>query len=201
MFVHDIKKKSTIQVSVATGGHQVRTLHGRGAKDPGISADGRHVAFSSFESAFVAGDTNDVSDVFMHDIDKNKTIRVSVATGGRQSEKDSFSRHPLAGAPISGDGRFIAFQSNDGTLVEGDTNGAPDIFVHDVKKNATTRVSVSSDGSQGIPVDGFDAVPGTSSAHGFTDFPSISSNGRYVTFQSAYPNLVPNDTNFRARPF
>ncbi|MGH2754207.1 MAG: TolB family protein [Actinomycetota bacterium] len=194
VFVHDIKKKSTIRVSVATGGDQVGTLYG--AKYPAISPDGRHVAFSSSESAFVPGDTNGVFDVFMHDIDENKTIRASVATGGRQSENASFNEHPLAGTSISDDGRFIAFQSNDGTLVEGDTNGAPDIFVHDVKKNETTRVSVSSDGSQGIPVDGFDSVPGTTSATGFTDFPSISSDGRYVTFQSAYPNLIPNDTNF-----
>ena len=38
---------------------------------------------------------------------------------------------PSTAPRISGDGRFVAFQSSAANLVPGDTNSAPDIFVHD----------------------------------------------------------------------
>jgi Tol biopolymer transport system component len=81
---------------------------------------------------------------------------------------------------ISGDGRYVAFMSRATNLVSGDTNGADDVFVHDLQTGQTERVSVSSTAAQGL---------GSSSS------PNISSDGRYVVFSSSAINLVSGDTN------
>src|SRR5262245_10712203 len=54
-----------------------------------VSADGRFVAFASLASNLVPGDTNGVSDVFVHDRLTGTTERVSVDSRGRQGDGDS----------------------------------------------------------------------------------------------------------------
>ena len=108
-----------------------------------ISADGRFVAFSSYASNLVPGDTNGWYDVFIHDRQTGRTQRVSVSSGGAQGNGNSNS------PGISADGRFFAFASAAGNLVPGDTNNLADVFVHDRQTGETQRVSVSSGGAQG----------------------------------------------------
>jgi serralysin len=105
--------------------------------------------------------------------------RVSVDSAGNQAIGNSVS------PSISADGRFVAFESNASNLVPGDTNNKDDIFVRDVLTNTTTRVSVNSAGNQGNS--------------GFSLFPSISADGRFVAFDSNASNLVPGDTNNTSR--
>src|SRR5213595_159425 len=96
-----------------------------GSGGPAISADGRFVAFASYASNLVPGDTNGVADVFVHDRQTGTTKRVSVNSAGTQGNGGS-------GSPaISADGRFVAFSSYATNLVPGDTNGVVDVFVHD----------------------------------------------------------------------
>ncbi len=102
------------------------------------------------------------------------TTRVSVASDGEQGIDQS--DYPS----ISDDGRYAAFRSEANNLVSGDTNGYGDVFVHDRQTDATTRVSVASDGAQG---------------NDNSRFPSISADGRYVAFYSFASNLVGGDTN------
>jgi Tol biopolymer transport system component len=83
-------------------------------------------------------------------------------------------------ASISGDGRYVAFRSDATNLVPGDTNGATDIFVHDMVTGKTTRVSVSSSGAQ---------------ANGASFAPAISADGSAVAFSSDATNLVPGGTS------
>ena len=54
-----------------------------------------------------------------------KTTRVSVNSEGVQGNRRSW--YPS----ISGNGRFVAFQSEANNLVAGDTNGEADVFVRD----------------------------------------------------------------------
>ncbi|WP_309720851.1 hypothetical protein [Armatimonas sp.] len=107
------------------------------------------------------------------------TTRVSVATGGVQANGES----PYSGAKLSANGRFVAFRSVATNLVGAgnDTNGFSDIFVHDRATGITTRVSVATGGAQ--------AVGGNSNN------PSISADGRYVSFSSNATNLAAGDTN------
>ena len=170
VFVHDRKTGNTRRVSVTSGGAQ-----GNGSSfEPVISAGGRFVAFGSFATNLVPGDTNDYEDVFVHDRRTGKTWRVSVSSGGSQGNVYSY------GPAISPGGRFVAFSSSATNLVPRDTNDSGDVFVHDRRTGTTERVSVSSDGAQGNQQ---------------SSQPAISPGGRFVAFSSQATKLVPGDTN------
>jgi WD40 repeat protein len=160
----------TTRLSVSSSGEQADADSSR----PSISADGRYVAWNSIASNLVGGDTNGFTDIFVRDVLGNATSRVSVASDGTQG--NNYSDSPS----ISGDGRYVAFDSGATNLVSGDTNLMYDIFVHDALNNSTQRVSVSSSGAQ---------------ANGRSFFPHISADGRYVMFDSEATNLVSGDTN------
>jgi len=163
---------STTRVSVSSTGVQGND---ESRNTPtAISADGRYVAFYSFASTLVPGDTNGRSDVFVRDRVTGTTSRVSVSSSGGQGNKESFS------PAISADGRYVAFHSRATNLAPGDTNGTDDVFVRDRVTDTTTRVSVSSGGAQG---------------NGSSSGPAISPDGRYVAFISEASNLAPGDTN------
>jgi hypothetical protein len=84
------------------------------------------VAFYSFATNLVAGDTKNVIDVFMRDRSTGLTQRVSVTPGGIQADNASYE------PAISADGGHAAFISVATNLVAGDTNNFGDIFVHDL---------------------------------------------------------------------
>jgi Tol biopolymer transport system component len=146
----------------------------------------------------VAGDDNNLQDVFVWDRSSSSLARVPGADG-------DFA----AGPRISSDGRFIAFSSNTGIftwdrtssnvtrvaggdfgswavdmsgdggtvvftsreadLVPGDVCGAQDVFVWSRANRSTTRISSSSQ-------DSWD--------------PTVSADGTLVAFVSDFPNLV-----------
>ena len=143
---------------------------------PAISADGRYVAFYSVSDNLVPGDTNGYGDILVHDRVTSKTTRVSVATGGTQASWVSYVK-----PAVSADGRYVAFVSSAPDLVPGDRNGRPDAFIHDRSSGETTRVSVATDGAEG---DG-----------SFIYVVAMSSDGRFVAFDSASSTLVPDDSN------
>jgi hypothetical protein len=172
IFVRDRSAGTTTRVSVDSSGAQANSS----SSDPGISADGNVVSFTSNATNLVAGDTNLVSDVFVHDRASGATERVSIDSAG--TEADGVSVSCLLGP--SADGRFVAFYSSADNLVSGDTNATWDVFVRDRKTATTTRVSVDSSGSEG---DGGSVKPG------------ISADGELVAFSSTATNLVASDTN------
>lgn len=172
VFVRDRRAGTTRRVSVSSTGAQA---DGQAHSNARISADGRYVAFPSYATNLVPGDTNDNSDVFVRDLSTGQTSRVSVSSGGAQA--NGFSSFSLA---LSADGRYVLFDSEADNLVPGDTNGLRDVFLHDRRTGRTSRVSVSSGGGQ---------------ADHIRESPSISADGRYVAFDSFAGNLVPGDTN------
>jgi Tol biopolymer transport system component len=141
---------------------------------PWMSADGRVVAYDSDARTLVPGDGNGKRDVFIHDRVTGTTERVSVAGGGEEAGGDSLR------PTVSADGRHVAFWSRATNLVEGDTNGRSDAFVHDRVTGSTVLVSVAGDGTQG---------------NGDSARPVISGDGRLVAFESTASNLVPGDND------
>ncbi len=111
-----------------------------------------------------------------------QTERVNVANDGSEANGRSDR------AAISADGRYVAFVSEASNLVDGDTNGTGDVFVHDRLEGKTERLSTASDGTEG---NGYS---------GSMDFiwTAMSNDGRYVAFNSAASNLVSQDTNGRS---
>lgn len=85
---------------------------------PTISSAGDKVAFQSFATNLISGDTNGTADVFIRDVGSAITSRISTASDGAQS--DGFSGQPT----ISGSGRYVGFSSTADNLVAGDTNAS-----------------------------------------------------------------------------
>jgi len=192
-----------------------------GAADPAVSADGRFIAFSSWATNLVAGDTNGRWDVFVYDRETTAVERVSVTSLGQQVNGDSWDPH------LSADGRFVAFLSDASGLVRHDFNGTCDVFVHDRETGITECVSVGrrgpGNGASAYPTiigrhqphsrqrerpgNGASAYPtiiGRRQPHsrqrerpgnGSSAYPTISGDGRFVGFQSMASDLVDFDTN------
>lgn len=141
-----------------------------------IAADGSRIAWTSNGSGYLPGDTNGGTDVFVRDLPDGPVVRVSVAAGGGQANG------PSSAPAITPDGRFVAFASSASNLVDGDDNGATDVFVRDLLLGTTTLASVAASGAR----PGIGAVPAQA--------PSISADGGIVGFAAATP-LVPEDIN------
>ena len=170
VFVHDRQSGATARISQASGGDQ---SNGASSADA-ISADGRFVAFTSLASNLVAGDTNGFADVFAHDLQTGETTRVSVGSGATQGNQDSYR------GALTDDGRFVAFYSLASNLVEGDTSGFVDVFIHDRLTGDTSKASVDNAGVEG---------------NGDSWGQDISATGRYIIFRSDASNLVEGDSN------
>ncbi len=135
---------------------------------PSASRDGRFVAFASAASNLVPGDTNHRRDIFVRDVQAGTTSRVSVSSGGRQANLDSFN------PAISDDGRFVVFDSFATNLVPDDRGREGDVFLRDLESGTTTRVSRGIDGKE------------TDAGSGFA---TISGDGTVIAFESGATNL------------
>ena len=172
IFVHDRFWGNTTRVSVSSTGVQAN----HHSSTPAISPDGRYVAFASFATNLVAGDTNNEGDIFVHDRVTGTTVRVSTDTNGNQANHES--RNPSFG------GNLVCFDSFANNLVAGDTNQFPDVFTKDLTTGETRRVSLSFQGLE---------------ANSMSHESDISANGRFVTFASHATNLteIPDTNNFK----
>jgi Tol biopolymer transport system component len=158
--------------------------------NPSISSAGRYVAFNSFATNLVAGDTNGVKDVFVRDRTAGATTRVSVdnTNPGAQANGASYA---LGSTTISDDGRIVVFESDATNLVPGDTNGAGDVFVRDTVNNTTKRLSITSASGQPTTVSSEGAVSrdGTIAAFGSDGLEFVPDNpsGFYNVYSLAVP--------------
>lgn len=224
VFVRDLQTGTISIVSIASDG----TLGNAGSGAPAISSDGRYVAFSSSADNLVPGDTNNSSDIFVHDLQTGTTELISsfpdfegfpsssssptISGDGRYVAFTYYSdyteaeqiylydrqtgENKLISAPVGNisaqydssrdpviteDGRYIAFQSWSDVLIEGGNIYASNIFVYDQDTGTNSLVSVSSDGTQGDWTYSYN--------------PSISNDGRYVAFISDGDYLVPEKDN------
>jgi len=177
VYVRDTVDGTTTRVSRAVGGAEPNGQ----SMLPTISADGRWVSFSSTASNLVVGDANAAYDIFRTDLQTGVTIRVSIATGGGEAVGSSFV------SSISGDGRYVAFESNAAGLVVDDTNPDPDIYLHDASAGTTVRVSENRS-----------IAPQN---NGGSSAPSISADGAFVVFSSIGSLLVAGDANGRRDVF
>jgi Tol biopolymer transport system component len=173
VFVRDLQTGTTKLVSAARGGGT-----GNGASGaPAISAGGRFVSFASQASNLVAGDGNGVGDVFVRDLARGRTERVSIDSHGRQQNAAVEAPFQQV-SDVSGNGRYVVFDSDATNLVRQDANQHTDVFLRDRRRHTTVLVSASTLNVQGNN-DSFS--------------PLISSDGRIVAFQSLASNMAPGD--------
>lgn len=169
VFVRDVKRNRTLLVSRANGV----------SENPSMSADGRYVAFESTANNLNPADTDTARDVYVKDLRTGRTLLVSRAPGLDGVKGDGRAMNPA----ISADGRFVAFEFWRGSnLHPDDTDRKRDVYVRDLRTGETTLVS-RADGHQGVKQNG--------SAYD----PSISADGRLVSFETTARNLDPADTD------
>lgn len=190
-FVSDTNAATDIFIRDMQGGfNRLATINkdGTGAgdtasADPSISANGRRVAFTSGAGNLIPVDFNLTDDIFIYDMQTQVTKCASLAVSGGNGTGSSGSADPV----ISKDGSRVAYYSaaRDLTNIAIPADDARiNAYVYDLGLRSTSLVSIN--------------VAGNASGNGDSGFPvaahqrnlSISSDGRYVLFESRSSNLV-----------
>jgi Tol biopolymer transport system component len=139
--------------------------------DPVMSADARFIVFRTDEKLRSA-DKNTFVDLYLYDRKNKKFELISVGRNGKSEGSTTYQYNISA---INADGSVVAFATNNPALVSGDTNNALDVFVRNRNTGKTIRLTVNAAGQQ---------------ANGDSLNPSISGDGRFVTFFSRATNLA-----------
>ena len=137
-------------------------------RNPSVSADGSIVTFERVRAG------TSLVDLFAVDLNTGFETRVSGNLAGGVANGSSTT--PF----ISGDGRYVVFQSRASDLVPHDTNGVSDIFVRDRLLGVTMLVSANAQGRAG---------------NGASARPVLAADGRTVAFQSFASDLAGGDFN------
>lgn len=177
VFVHDRLTGVTRRISVGSDEKQAMGT----SLESAISAHGRYVAFASSEDGW-GGNGDGVVDVFMRDQHRGTTRLVSrVSPVAPNVGDDADSRTPS----ISANGRYVAFvgRAPDPQIVDEEIW---DVYVRDMVKGATEKVSVTAEGSTRTD---------------FNGEPVISADGKRVAFTSHAVDLVTGDANGMADVF
>ncbi len=155
---------------------------------PRISANGCHVTYQSAANNLVPNDNNFKGiDVFLSSrancadpTSRWLVKRVSVKAGKSSGDVGSDPNGESTFTDVSGDGRYVTFQSLATDLVAGTTTGTGNIFVRDMSTGVTRIVSHAAGGGR---------------ADGYSTRPTISQDGRFITYNSKAANLAPGATH------
>ena len=179
VFLRDRLLGTTRRVNVRSDGAQGRSGDAASAVAAAISANGDLVVFSSRQSDLVAGDGNLASDVFLHQISTGVTTRVVMGIAGAEPN-DAVSNPSL-----SGDGRFVVFESGATNLVANHLGGQH-VYLLDRNSGVIERISVT---------------PGGTASTGGSGNATVSDDGRFVAFESSADDLVASPGNGNAQLF
>ena len=172
LYLRDTQLAVTTLIDTATNGMGVLNS---GMAFPRMSADGRLVAFESFDTTLTANDSNNAYDVFVSNPAGN-TMELTSAHLPSVSSITPNGPSTLTSFSVSTNARYVAFYSEANNLVPSDTNGFRDVYVRDLLLGTNILVSVGTNG--------------VSPSSGLSTGAAISANGRYVAFTSSASNLV-----------
>ncbi len=173
VFVRDTMKGDTIAVSLGVNGAQSNG----DSSAPAISPDGRYVSFYSTATNLVAMHTSGKGDVYLRDLVSKTTRLVSLSGGSKGHEQNAAVPAPFAQvSAVSAAGRLVVFDSDATNLVPHDRNRHTDVFVRDMAAGTVRRASLATTDQE---------------ANSDSFAPSITADGRFVTFESFAQNLVP----------
>ncbi len=103
---------------------------------PALSRDGQTVAFCSWSKSWITPTVYNL-DVYARDNTTSTLERASRSRTGAQGSAPSW--YPA----VSGDGRYVAFDSDAENLIANDTNGLLDVFFFDRMTGLTTRIATT----------------------------------------------------------
>lgn len=166
VFVRDRTLGTTTLVSVSSNGTQANS----DSLDVAMSADGAVIVFSSGASNLTDGFTDPTAstDVFVRTGGITKRVSQNPATleiGDHNSDQPA----------ISGDGTVVAFSSSASNLVDVSVWSLTEVLVYSLVDDVIELASVATDGTQ---------------SQGYSGGPSLSYDGRYVTFDSDSTTLT-----------
>ena len=170
IFVRDRVASTTTRISLPTAGGQANGWSGI----PSISSDGRFVAFRSIATNLDPLDADPKPDIYRHDRLSGETVLVSHRLVPGTHPEGAFQ------SSVSQDGRYVAFDCWDDNLVPGDVNHTIDVYVRDMQTGTMELISVGNQGELGDDV---------------SDTPSISWDGRFVSFSSRAGNWFPGNVH------
>jgi hypothetical protein len=167
VFVRDVINGTTTLVSMSTNG-----TSGNGVSRGSVmTPDGRYVAFVSTASNLVTGDTNNIADVFVRDLQMGTTTLASV---GAESANSTSPTNSSESPEITPDGRYVAFYSTATNLVHGVTTSG-EIYVRDLIAGNTIWASTNAHAI-------FKSVTGSTNVVSCNY--NISDDGQFVAFEA-----------------
>jgi uncharacterized repeat protein (TIGR01451 family) len=184
VYLRDRVAGTTVRISVPLDGESGSNS---GSPSVAVAPGGPLVAFSSSANDLVDNDLDDASDVFVRDLSGATPVteRVSISSAETPQEfaGGGFGFGSMAPA-ITGDGRFVAFQSDAVNFTtQPQTGNFADVFVRDRVAGTTELASPRAGTPEG-------------EANGQSQGPDISPNGRFVSFASFATDLTdPADTD------
>lgn len=178
-----------------TGVTHAMTMNG--APVAAMTPDGGFVAFAGQTGSAYVWDSQSASRVYTNTSSVVSNIAISpqgnrlvyvAAAGLSAADRIAKTNRLIApglsgsrpGLRFSGDERFLAY-ANTAASVSMDTNGTYDVYLYDFETGANLLVSRGYDSSAALG--------------GVSDWPDISSDGRFVSYRSVATNIVPNDSN------
>jgi Tol biopolymer transport system component len=179
----DAQTGTNLNVSVALDGSFPTNSD---SDSPSVTPDGRYVVFMSNATNLTANPVINGFHIYRRDVQAATTQLIDVDTNGAGS-----ANLVMTIPVISSNGQFVAFDGFDGGLVNGDNNGASDVFVRDLNSDTTELVSTRANG----------LVPQTGDGLSSLAMPALSDDGQKLVFTSYADDLVPNDLNVASDVF
>jgi len=169
----------TEEIQLVTKSYDEGLANGWSYSSIDLSSNGKFVVFCSPASNLVENDINHVSDIFYADLSLGTIELVSITYDGLPSNNDSAPE-----VSISGDGRFVTFTSGATDLVQNYNSGG--VFIRDMSLEKTSLISLT---------------PNNEIPNGYSNYSSISNNGKHITFLSTASDLVVDDLNEKTDVF
>ena len=139
---------------------------------PAITPDGRYIAYCSEATNLGSGNHGAISNLFLYDSSVETTELIGTNSPVVKGQGS------CAHADISADGRYVVFEYG-ASLVNWQ-----DVFLYDRNSGVTSLISASPSGGE--------------SKYGYSWYPRISDDGRYVIFSSVLRNqFIPSPTDTR----
>ena len=174
VFVYDRVAGTNTRASVKADGSETPPSGGSG--NPSVSNDGRFVAFLTFSPDLVPGDTNaNEGDIVVKDMLTGAVEFASVDSNEALPATTPGTFFPR----ISGNGRYVVFESGASTLVADDTNGFIDVFLRDRVLGTTVRLSIS----------------GSTEGNGDSFIPTITDDGKWACYLTSATTLIAGDAS------
>ena len=171
IFVHDRASATTTRLSVGAGGQQSSGSWPPHVASPDVSHDGSVIVYTATSLVLTGLPDYEVGTVL---VDRVAGTATTIAFGAT-SPYASRARQ----VAVSGNGRVIAATSV-AALLPSDTNDTNDVYVFDRDTDTFEQVSVTSAGLQS-----------TAGGVAGSRRPSLSHDGRFVTFESDSATLAP----------